>query len=165
MPHRAPSPTGSEFEYDISKALADADFLSDNDNDGFDFDDDAMPSGPVPKKPKVSREDLDAEKLFKGDDDEDSDDDETFIAAQQAASNRKGSNLKGKKTVKKGGGFQAMGELTGVPKFLCTYTFTHIREIQVLVHPFSKQLPAKALVSLPPFSGKRSPSSSMASMS
>jgi ATP-dependent RNA helicase DDX54/DBP10 len=39
----------------------------------------------------------------------DSDDgDEAFIAAQQAASNRKASNLKGK-SVKKGGGFQAMG--------------------------------------------------------
>lgn len=35
-------------------------------------------------------------------------DDETVIAAQQAASNRKGTNLKGR-TVKKGGGFQAMG--------------------------------------------------------
>lgn len=35
-------------------------------------------------------------------------DDESFIAAQQAASNRKSSNLKGR-TVRKGGGFQAMG--------------------------------------------------------
>ena len=34
--------------------------------------------------------------------------DEDFIAAQQAASNRKSSNLKGR-SVKKGGGFQAMG--------------------------------------------------------
>ncbi|KAF1816780.1 ATP-dependent RNA helicase DBP10 [Eremomyces bilateralis CBS 781.70] len=40
--------------------------------------------------------------------DEDGSDDEKFIAAQQAASNRKASNLKGR-TVKKGGGFQAMG--------------------------------------------------------
>lgn len=39
---------------------------------------------------------------------EGSEDDEAFIAATQAASNRKASNLKGK-TVKKGGGFQAMG--------------------------------------------------------
>lgn len=38
------------------------------------------------------------------------DDDEAFIALQQAASYRKASNLKGR-TVKKGGGFQAMGEL------------------------------------------------------
>ncbi|KAI6785451.1 ATP-dependent RNA helicase-like protein [Emericellopsis cladophorae] len=37
-----------------------------------------------------------------------SDDDEAFIALQQAASYRKSSNLKGR-TVKKGGGFQAMG--------------------------------------------------------
>ncbi|KAI9709564.1 MAG: ATP-dependent RNA helicase dbp10 [Bogoriella megaspora] len=40
--------------------------------------------------------------------DEEEIDDEAFIAIQQAASNRKSSNLKGK-TVKKGGGFQAMG--------------------------------------------------------
>lgn len=36
-------------------------------------------------------------------------DDEAYIALQQAASYRKASNLKGR-TVKKGGGFQAMGE-------------------------------------------------------
>lgn len=39
---------------------------------------------------------------------EDADGDEAFIAAHQAASNRKASNLKGR-SVKKGGGFQAMG--------------------------------------------------------
>ncbi len=38
------------------------------------------------------------------------DGDEAYIANQQAASNRKASNLKGR-TVKKGGGFQAMGML------------------------------------------------------
>lgn len=38
----------------------------------------------------------------------DEDEDEAFIALQQAAANRKTSNLKGR-TVKKGGGFQAMG--------------------------------------------------------
>ena len=36
------------------------------------------------------------------------DEDEAYIALQQAASYRKGSSLRGK-TVKKGGGFQAMG--------------------------------------------------------
>lgn len=39
---------------------------------------------------------------------QDGSDDEAFIAATQAASNRKSSNLRGQ-TVKKGGGFQAMG--------------------------------------------------------
>jgi len=39
---------------------------------------------------------------------EDADGDEAFIAAHQAASNRKASNLK-RRSVKKGGGFQAMG--------------------------------------------------------
>lgn len=42
-------------------------------------------------------------------------DDEAFIALQQAASYRKASNLKGR-TVKKGGGFQAMGELESLRK-------------------------------------------------
>ncbi|RDA86091.1 hypothetical protein CP532_1135 [Ophiocordyceps camponoti-leonardi (nom. inval.)] len=41
-------------------------------------------------------------------DDDGEDDDETFIGLRQAASYRKASNLKGR-TVKKGGGFQAMG--------------------------------------------------------
>ncbi len=40
--------------------------------------------------------------------DDDADNDGIFIAAQQAASNRKSSNVKGR-SVKKGGGFQAMG--------------------------------------------------------
>jgi ATP-dependent RNA helicase DDX54/DBP10 len=48
------------------------------------------------------------------------DDDEAFIALQQAASYRKASNLKGR-TVKKGGGFQAMGT-------------------RKAVHPFTKQI-------------------------
>lgn len=39
-------------------------------------------------------------------------DDEAFIALQQAAAFRKNANLKGK-TVKKGGGFQAMGKTLG----------------------------------------------------
>jgi ATP-dependent RNA helicase DDX54/DBP10 len=85
MPPRASSPALSENEFDISKAL-----FGDGGADG-------QQNGQV--------DDLGVD-LELGD--EDGSDDEAFIAAQQAASNRKASNLKGK-TVKKGGGFQAMG--------------------------------------------------------
>lgn len=99
MPHRAPSPTGSEFEFDISTALADNDFLSDDDNAA------AVRKG----KPNTAANDQNINDIL-----DVSDGDEAFIAAQQAASNRKGSNLKGK-TVKKGGGFQQMGLCPFVP--------------------------------------------------
>lgn len=99
MPHRAPSPTGSEFEFDISTALADNDFLSDDDNAT------AVRKG----KPNTVANDQDINDIL-----DVSDGDEAFIAAQQAASNRKGGNLKGK-TVKKGGGFQQMGLCPFVP--------------------------------------------------
>lgn len=45
------------------------------------------------------------------------DGDEAFIALQQAASYRKASNLKGR-TVKKGGGFQAMGKRKAVDSLI-----------------------------------------------
>lgn len=92
MPYRASSPTGSEFEFDISNALADGDFLSDDENAGS-------------RKVSTAANDQNINDILDASDD---DGDEAFIAAQQAASNRKGSNLKGK-TVKKGGGFQQMG--------------------------------------------------------
>lgn len=110
----ASSPAGSDFELDISSALADTNFLSD-DND--DFDDGETFSGPrVIKKPKLDPE----EDIFKSiigeeerdgvnDDDNDDDDEEEFIAARQAAQNRKSSVVKGKGGKGKGGGFQAMG--------------------------------------------------------
>lgn len=82
-PGRATSPALSENEFDISKALfgeTDGHEIGSVDGLGVDLD-------------------------IGGDD---GSDDEAFIAARQAASNRKASNLKGK-TVKKGGGFQAMG--------------------------------------------------------
>ncbi|PUU82207.1 P-loop containing nucleoside triphosphate hydrolase protein [Tuber borchii] len=95
MQYRASSPTGSEFEFDISNALADADFLgSDNEN----------PTTAASKSPSHLSEINDILEVI-----DDSDGDQAFIAAQQAASNRKGgSTIKGK-SVKKGGGFQSMG--------------------------------------------------------
>ena len=87
MPHRAFSPARSENEFDISTAL-----LADKDDSGSEIG-------------KGSSQQL---PTFKGAVDPDGDDDEDFIAATQAASNRKGANVKSK-SIKKGGGFQAMG--------------------------------------------------------
>ena len=90
MPHRAVSPTASENDFDITKSLFQDDANAEDDDFTF------------PTAKDIGT--LDAGGILDGD----SDGDDAFIAAEQAASNRKGSNLKGK-TVKKGGGFQAMG--------------------------------------------------------
>ncbi|KAF7167853.1 hypothetical protein CNMCM5623_001016 [Aspergillus felis] len=96
MPRRAASPAMSENEFDITGALFQNDSESDNE----------QPSAKSKRQPpkKVPSQALD----FLGDVNEDDDDDEAFIAKQQTSANRKASNLKGR-TVKKGGGFQAMG--------------------------------------------------------
>lgn len=88
MPHRAASPALSENEFDITKSLFK------DDDAGGNADLELLAAGGILDMGLES----------------DGDGDEEFIASQQAASNRKGSNLKGK-SVKKGGGFQAMGEL------------------------------------------------------
>ncbi|KAH8680871.1 DEAD/DEAH box helicase [Xylariales sp. PMI_506] len=94
MPRRAASPAVSENEVDILGSLFtdDADtsakFETSAARDGFSFD-----AGGI----------LDAD-----DGSDDGDGDEAFIALKQAASFRKSTNVKGK-SVKKGGGFQAMG--------------------------------------------------------
>lgn len=92
MPHRAASPAASENEFDITKSLFQ--------------DDDADFTAPSSKK---EIEAWDAGGILDLGLESDGEGDGAFIAAQQAASNRKASNLKGK-TVKKGGGFQAMGK-------------------------------------------------------
>ncbi|KAL9625248.1 MAG: hypothetical protein Q9160_000650 [Pyrenula sp. 1 TL-2023] len=89
MPHRAASPARSENEFDLSAAL----FHDNNESD---------PDVPASALPNRSKESLDfLEPLSDGND-------ESIIADQLAASNRKASNLKGR-SVKKGGGFQALG--------------------------------------------------------
>ncbi|KIW64717.1 hypothetical protein PV04_09632 [Phialophora macrospora] len=85
MSFRSGSPTRSENEFDIGSALYGGD-------DGLSGD----------RNGQLQGHDLDVMA------DDSGLDDEAIIAAQQAASNRKGTNLKGR-TVKKGGGFQAMG--------------------------------------------------------
>ena len=96
MPQRMSSPARSENEFDIGAAL------TGNGENGFNSDHNAKyATGSNTTRPTGAGA-LD----FMG---EDSGlDDEAIIAGQQAAANRKGANLKGR-TVKKGGGFQAMG--------------------------------------------------------
>ena len=97
MPRRAASPTASETEFDITGAL----FQNDSDSDSG-----VKAPRKVGKAPPPSQT-LDFLGTV-GDGAASGEDDEAFIAAQQTSANRKGSNLKGR-TVKKGGGFQAMG--------------------------------------------------------
>jgi ATP-dependent RNA helicase DDX54/DBP10 len=99
MAPRLPSPTPSENEVDILGSL---------------FTDDADTRPRKQNKGQADNaEDFDFDGLLNtggGDGGDDDGGDEAFIALQQAASFRKASNLKGK-SVKKGGGFQAMGKL------------------------------------------------------
>ncbi|KAK6957726.1 ATP-dependent RNA helicase dbp10 [Daldinia eschscholtzii] len=92
MPSRAVSPTPSENEVDILGSL---------------FTDNIGGASSGKNKKNDDQADLELDFLNGGDDEED-DGDEAFIALKQAASFRKAGNLKGK-SVKKGGGFQAMG--------------------------------------------------------
>jgi hypothetical protein len=94
MPHRAGSPAVSENEFDIANSLFKDDVDAEDDDFGF------------PTSKDLGN--LDAGGILDLGVESDGDGDEEFIAAQQAASNRKASNVKGK-SVKKGGGFQAMG--------------------------------------------------------
>jgi ATP-dependent RNA helicase DDX54/DBP10 len=104
MPHRASSPALSENEFDITEALfKDEDQLSGHEDDQ---------GNARSKSRKRPQEDAQHIALALEDSSNDTDD-ELFIAAQQAASNRKSSNVKGR-SVKKGGGFQAMGRLPSV---------------------------------------------------
>ena len=96
MPHRAPSPAASENEVDISRVL---------------FNDDSSSAG-SDNEAELQHPDRKARMLGPGEildpEGDYSSDDAGFIAETQAASNRKAANIKGR-SVKKGGGFQAMG--------------------------------------------------------
>ncbi|PKS07302.1 hypothetical protein jhhlp_005904 [Lomentospora prolificans] len=112
MVRRAVSPALSENEVDIAGDLFAEDddsgkFGGTADQDGFGFD---------------------ADGIFNAGG-EGSDDDEAFIALQQAASFRKGSNIKGK-SVKKGGGFQAMGLNGNILRAIARKGFTVPTPIQ-----------------------------------
>ncbi|KAL2200578.1 P-loop containing nucleoside triphosphate hydrolase protein [Corynascus similis CBS 632.67] len=92
MKGRAASPALSENEVDIAGSL-----FANEPESNSDVEVDRKPAS-------LDFGDL----LNNGDSDGSENDDEAFIAMQQRSSNRKSSNLQGK-TVKKGGGFQAMG--------------------------------------------------------
>ena len=92
MQGRAVSPAGSENALDITNALLSAGELTSNDN--------------AHRKAVRPAKHLAATKSTADDDELSSDED--FIASIQTAANRKASNIKGR-SVKKGGGFQAMG--------------------------------------------------------
>lgn len=92
MAPRAASPALSENEFDITGAL----FQNDSDSEV------EQTKSTTKRKKAPAAQNLD---FLGGDSDED---DEAFIAEQQMSANRKSANLKGR-TVKKGGGFQAMG--------------------------------------------------------
>ena len=95
MPHREISPAVSQADVDISKSLFD-------DNEGTDVEDGGTRQHPDRKaRMEMPGNILDF-------DNQSASDDAAFIADTQAASNRKAANLKGR-SVKKGGGFQAMG--------------------------------------------------------
>lgn len=96
MPARAPSPALSENEVDIGASLFGGGFEAGE----SDIEDTSK------KHTKIAKDASNGDtNLLHG---ESESDDEAIIAAQQTASNRKAANLKGR-TVKKGGGFQAMG--------------------------------------------------------
>lgn len=97
MPRRGASPAPSEGEADIFDSIYHGENGDFEGASGLDFDFDGLLNGP-----RADNEDGD----------------EAFIALQQAASFRKASNLKGR-TVKKGGGFQAMGTLAQSPTGQC----------------------------------------------
>lgn len=117
-PAREASPALSEPDFDISTAL-----VNNADNDLSDIEDDAGTSKKGNKKKQLNTPPTDAYLDMMADEptdprnrgpriqklaDPDDSEDEAFIASHQASANRKAANLKGR-TVKKGGGFQAMG--------------------------------------------------------
>ncbi len=116
MPHRAPSPAASENEVDISRALF-------NDGANTSSDDESHAQHPDRKARMPAPGEMpDLEGDY-------SSDDAGFIAETQAASNRKAANLKGK-TVRKGGGFQAMGLNSNILKAIARKGFSVPTPIQ-----------------------------------
>jgi ATP-dependent RNA helicase DDX54/DBP10 len=112
MPHREHSPAGSENDIDISHKLFD------------DGDPDLLLSLQPNRKARMEA----AENIFDFEAVSESDDAD-FIAERQAISNRKTSNLRGK-SVKKGGGFQAMGLNANLLKAITRKGFTVPTPIQ-----------------------------------
>ncbi|RDW70470.1 ATP-dependent RNA helicase DBP10 [Aspergillus mulundensis] len=98
MAPRAASPALSENEFDITGAL----FQNDSDSEI------EQPKPSKRKKAPAAQQNLNLDFLNEANAADSDEDDEAFIAERQTSANRKSANLKGR-TVKKGGGFQAMG--------------------------------------------------------
>ena len=124
MFHRDRSPTVSENGIDISHNLFDDGDISSSSNP----DDDASRLQHPDRKARMQA----AESIFdlEAHGGSESDDDAVFIAERQAISNRKASRLQGKKSVKKGGGFQAMGLNSNLLKAVTRKGFTVPTPIQ-----------------------------------
>ena len=118
MPHRDHSPAVSENGIDIAHKLFD-----DGESSGF-SEADASHSQHPDRRARMQV----AENIFDLEAGSESDD-AIFIAERQAISNRKASNLKGK-SVKKGGGFQAMGLHANLLKAITRKGFTVPTPIQ-----------------------------------
>lgn len=118
MPHRDHSPVASENGIDISHNLLEDEHGSSSSEAG------ASHSQHPDRKARTQI----AENIFDLEAGGDSDD-AIFIAERQAISNRKASNLKGK-SVKKGGGFQAMGLNANLLKAITRKGFTVPTPIQ-----------------------------------
>ncbi|KAG8425139.1 ATP-dependent RNA helicase dbp10 [Metarhizium acridum] len=110
MPRRAASPAASEPELDILDSLYPGEDADSNQN---------LPSD----------KDVDFDDILNDPEGAEDGGDEAFIALQQAASYRKASNLKGR-TVKKGGGFQAMGLNSNLLKAIARKGFSVPTPIQ-----------------------------------
>jgi hypothetical protein len=136
----------SENEVDIAGSLFANDAGSDNDDVAV----------AVNKKPA----DLDFGDLLNNGDSDDGEGDEAFIAMQQRRSNRKSSNLQGK-SVKKGGGFQAMGECpSSLPPLTVCRAWELTPRPQASMRTSYAPSPARASRFPPLSSARRSPSSS-----
>lgn len=106
MPSRAVSPAPSENEVDILGSIFTNNRTSDKKS-----------------KKNAAQNDIGFD-FLDGEDGGEDDGDAAFIALKQAASFRKTGNLKGK-SVKKGGGFQAMGSYTSHHRSLYTKYLTY----------------------------------------
>ena len=119
MPHRIASPAASENDLDISHSLFDGgDVLSSTDE---------VTSQHPDRKARM----YGTESMLEAESDSD---DAGIIAEAQAASNRKASTLKGR-SVKKGGGFQAMGLNANLLKAITRKGFSVPTPIQRKVIP------------------------------
>jgi len=124
MKRRQASPTPSEHEVDIAGALLAEDWEEDVTANATAAATSNATKTTTAKAKRAAAADLDFNDLLNAGGDSEDDGDAEFIASRQRSSNRKASNLQGK-SVKKGGGFQAMGKkLLSLPLVACVRLLT-----------------------------------------